>query len=473
MLTEKLTQARQLRASRNKKILIGLLATVTLCVLLMSALSFFDYSKNTETPIIKDQEIVPSQENSDESRDIFKKTLLQYENDYEPHFSTSGFQRWNTTSFLEMKEMKELALIHFTSGAYQKGIEQLQALQTKAAEILLEYEQTFNDNLRQALSFFQDDDYDRAVFHIKKALLLRPHSPEALTALQKINQLPSLLPLLGEATAAQAENNLQKEYDSLQQIIELAPERKELSQRLTVVATLLTRQQFEEQIADGFTAIEDENVQAAKDHYQKAHKISPERGELPVLLKEIMSLEKSIRIQQALARGEDAVRKDEWHNARVYFTKVIQEAPNNPIAQERLKTANFIISLDKSLRQFIEAPYRLSDSKVQRLAKNSLIKAQDVLQYSFTIKRLVEQLKGLIAEFNTKRPVTITSDTKTTILIRGVGKVGAVTQKELLLFPGNYTFEGKRDGYKSKLLHILIPYDKDSFTLFIICDEPI
>jgi len=74
---------------------------------------------------------------------------------------------------------------------------------------------------------------------------------------------------------------------------------------------------------------------------------------------------------------------------------------------------------------------------------------------------------------NKKVSVEIISDNQTNIIVRGVGVVGITQSKTIQLTPGRYKFEGKREGYKSKLIDVLISYDKTSYRLNVICDEPI
>jgi hypothetical protein len=61
----------------------------------------------------------------------------------------------------------------------------------------------------------------------------------------------------------------------------------------------------------------------------------------------------------------------------------------------------------------------------------------------------------------------------TNIQVRGIGKIGRILNKTIQLKPGYYTFEGPRDGFKSKLLQVLIPYNKNNYSVRIICDESI
>ena len=54
------------------------------------------------------------------------------------------------------------------------------------------------------------------------------------------------------------------------------------------------------------------------------------------------------------------------------------------------------------------------------------------------------------------------SDNETYIEVRSIGKVGVVAEKMISLLPGNYLFEGKRVGYVTKIVKVIItPEDFD------------
>ena len=65
------------------------------------------------------------------------------------------------------------------------------------------------------------------------------------------------------------------------------------------------------------------------------------------------------------------------------------------------------------------------------------------------------------------------SDGKTDITVRRIGIVGKTLEKVIKLRPGDYTFEGTRTGYKSKLINISVPVDGEGIEIRIICDEQI
>ena len=57
--------------------------------------------------------------------------------------------------------------------------------------------------------------------------------------------------------------------------------------------------------------------------------------------------------------------------------------------------------------------------------------------------------------------------------MRGVGRVGLTNEKTIDLRPGKYTFEGKRTGYRSKLIQVDIPPGSENVVVEIYTDERI
>jgi hypothetical protein len=515
VLEDKLEEARLHSVKRRKQITIGLFATICLCGLVVIGLSYFDFStnknvqvvtsneekqsenvqvvaSNEEKPSENEQVVVSNEEKQSENEQVgafneekqsglnrakirgqYIEILQQYQNDLEPRLQTVDVEHWNRDAFLEISELKEKAMSHFSDGEYSEALENLQVLNTRTVEILDEAEQNFKENLEKAASFWAEDLYDEAKLHIEKALMVAPQSPEALKIQQKIEKLPSLLPLLNEVKVARLENDLQKEYAVLQQVLQDSPERDGVTQRLEELAQLIQSQKFDAHISAGFADIEDRKVQEARYNYQEAEKVDPGRPELALLLDQLLALEKSLRVQRAIKQAEQAVRQDDWQQAKSNFAKAAKDAPENKTVAEGLKRADLVLGLQDRFRQYFENPYRLSNENVLSEAENTLMQADIASGYSFGIKRQAEQLRELITKLNRLISVTIISDGKTYVLVRRVGKVGVVSQKDIQLKPGNYTFEGARDGFKSKLVQAFIPYDQDNFSVRVICDEPI
>jgi hypothetical protein len=68
--------------------------------------------------------------------------------------------------------------------------------------------------------------------------------------------------------------------------------------------------------------------------------------------------------------------------------------------------------------------------------------------------------------------VTVLSDNQTDIRVLGVGNVGKTVSKQIELSPGDYVFEGRREGFKSKQVKLSIS-TKQATSITVVCDERI
>ncbi|TDI96082.1 MAG: hypothetical protein E2O76_12410 [Caldithrix sp.] len=473
MLEKKLEEARLRSTKLRKKITIGFLITIAVCILILVSLSFFNFSSPRDVPVTVSEKKKLAEADIEKVRDEFKEILKQYKNELKPRLQAANIERWNQNALFEINEQEKKAMLNFSNSDYPNALNNIQSLKAKTLAILEKSEQIFKENMEKATFFLAGDHYDEAKLHVEKALVVASQSLEALALQQDIEKLQHILPLLIEAKAARAEHDLQKEYNLIQQILQISSERTEAIERLNLLGQLIKNKKFDAHISSGFAEIENKQIQKARHHYQEAEKVDPKRKELKLLLSQVLTQEKALRIQQAAKQAEQAIRQDNWQQAKANFAKVIKDAPENETAIEGLKRANEVLGLQSSLSQYIKNPYRLAHNGVLSAAKKTLTQAQHASSYSFGIKRQTEQLRKLIATFNRLIPVMIMSDNKTYVLVRGVGKVGVISQKTIQLKPGNYTFEGTRNGFKSKLLQVLIPYDQNNYSVRIICDEPI
>jgi hypothetical protein len=472
VIEEKLEEARLRSARRRMWTTIALIVAICLCGLALFGLSALNFSSKN-SPVVTSQKEEFSEIEREKYRGEFKELLQQYENQLVPRLQAANIEQWKREAVPEINELKKQALLDFSNGDYLNALANLQSLKAKTADILQEADDIFRENMQKAKAYLAEDQYFEAKLHLEKVLMVSSQSPEASELQQKVDRLSTLLPFLDGAKAARAEEDRQKEHDFLQQVLKLAPERENIAARLKELEEHIKKQKFEAHISSGFMSIENNQAQKARHHYQEAKNVDPERSELPVLLEQVLTLEKSLRVQEAVKLAEKAVRQDDWQQAKNYYTKILQDAPENKTAVEGLKRAEQILELQARFSQYIFNPYRLTHPEVRKETEKALVLAERVSGHSFSIKSQAEQLRELIVQTNRLVPVTIISDNKTFVSVRTVGNVGVVSQKVIELNPGKYTFEGAREGFKSKLVQALIPYDRDLFSVHVICDEPI
>lgn len=470
---DKLEEARLQGARRRMQIVIILLASLFLVGLVFFVVSLFDFSGEKKLSTAGGENANFQQQIKEENRIKFIDELQIYENELEPRLKTSKAEIWKRDGLFEISEIKKETMAAFAGGEYDKALTSLTLLSEKTRVIVEEGEQIYAQSLENASALLQQDNHVEAQLHIDQALLIAPQSTEALALQEMAEKLQIILPLLEKAGVARSENDVRKEYEVLQEVADLDPERQGIAERMANLAAQLKEQGFEFHISSGFSAIQKGKLKKASYHLSEARKIAPERPELATLGAQIAEQRKVLRLQGFLKEAERAVRQDNWQQVQANYIKAAAEAPENKEVVLGLRRAEKIVGLQQMFSRIFANPYRLANTTGLNEAKNLLEQARDVMNYSFGLQQQSAQLQDLMVKLNRLIPVTIISDSKTYIQVRRVGKVGPVSEKTIQLKPGRYTFEGSRPGYKSKLKETLITYDLNSFTVTIICDEPI
>ena len=86
---------------------------------------------------------------------------------------------------------------------------------------------------------------------------------------------------------------------------------------------------------------------------------------------------------------------------------------------------------------------------------------------------LGDKLSKQLQRYSQKISLTVISDNKTYVEVRRIGKVGVVTEKTISLLPGNYVLEGKRSGYVTKTVKLVIKPEDIDKKVKVIADEQI
>jgi tetratricopeptide (TPR) repeat protein len=507
MLNQKLEEARLNNERRRNQYAVGILSSIALIAAILFGLSSIDSfserpltspipsveeTRTNEAEIIAEPEsntpakntdtISPSSSPSpssneettpDPERALFKSELGYYESKLEPQIQSANLAAWDSDAATTIQTNKEKAITSFGLGEYAAARRQLLALTEVANTVLIERERSFNEKFDNAEIAFWDDNYDEAIFSIGGALTIKPDSTQALALHDEIEKLPELLPYLKTAEIARTENNIKQELSILKTIKKVAPTRKHITSRIKELTEIIQEQDFEANIKQGMSALGERRTKTARRHYQAAKTIYPSRSELPVLLNDILNLEKSTRIESALAKATQSVRRDDWATAKTNYTSAAKDAPDDVRVVEGLQRANEILNLIASLTTHLKNPYRLTDNQVRKTAEAVLVRQKAVSQHSFSLMQQAQQLSELIEKINIKVPVEVSSDNQTFIRVRGVGHVGKTSRKTIHLKPGSYYFEGQRDGFESILVKIDIPVGQESHKIEIICNEPI
>jgi tetratricopeptide (TPR) repeat protein len=473
MLEKKLERASEASAKQNTRMVAIFFVALLSCIAIIVLISTF----NSKMPQPGSSEVVPvhAADPVEQSglREQFMKRLQAYETELKPDIIDANLKNWNLEKDAEITSFKEAAISAFGMGDYAAALEHLTKLGEVARLTLEERDALFSSEITAARLALNQDNHTTGKLHITKALQLKPGDQEAQDIEQKLDALPELLALLKRAEVAGIENNPEKEFAALAEAVKLAPHRDELKQRRDELAERIRENRFLVLISSGLFSVDKKELRAARSSYKQANTLFPGRSELRVLNEGIVKASAALDLKQSIALTKKAAAQDDWVRAQSVYSGAAKRHPKEKRIVDGLQLSNRLVELQQAVADYISRSERLSSGNVFEAAQNTAIQAAVFAPYSLSLKEKVVELKELLASMNVEIPVFVKSDNQTYILVRGVGKVGLTHGRNIQLKPGEYTFEGSRTGYKSKLVRVRLPVGKASFQVEVICDERI
>jgi len=484
ILEQKLVEAKAKQRDQLIKAIIGLITVSLLCAVVILFISYGHINDDTEVVSLSntieiEQNIlavspIQSQIVPDEQlRQSYINALSYYENALRPELNKIDLEKWDQARSQRLVLLEDEALSKFSVADYVGAVSSIEELKQLAQAMITDSQRAFEQVLSSAQSAYDADSYDDAKFQIANALMLDITSIEAEALSTKIDKLPEILALVEEVNTARVENKPEKELNLINELIKLDPEREAVVKRKQVLIDSINNTNFNSYIAQSYQAIKQGNAGKAKQKIIAAKNIFPNRQEVGDAVRALQELEKKQHLKRYQQKAQSAIASDDWVTAKKQLELALREQTNDKVIQNTLIKATSIIALNNEFEQQLKNPYRLSNKQLASRMKDKTIQASALVDASPSLNKNTQKLSHLIDSMTKKISVEIVSDNQTNILVRGVGVVGITQLKTIQLIPGRYTFEGKRKGFKSKLIEVLIPYDQTSYRLSIQCDEPI
>jgi hypothetical protein len=478
MITQKIAEAKLAKRKLFYKTLLIIVLLSVVCLALMFWASS-PKTISTDTEVESSPQVdeiatpIESSQDSETLRQAYLEAYAHFENTVKPELDKIDLQKWDKPLADRLINAEKEAVKQFGEAKYAQAKATLDQLIQLAETAITESQNQFAAAMQDAVQAFDNNQYEQAKSAISKAQMLDASSNEASALAERIEQLPEIASLVEQIEVAKVENNPQTELNLINKLLTLTPEREALKQRAEQLQTALNNQKFQSLIAQSYTAVEEGHIEVAKSALSQARNIYSNRTEISDVNTAIQQYEKNQRVQSYLSNAAQAESNDNWQAVKTNLEKVIQEIPNNKTATEKLAMANNILSLNKKIDEYLSSPYRLSNSQLADQARAAITDAAAYRNQSLSLTKQSRELETILTAVNQTVPVEVRSDNQTHIQVRGVGNVGVIDSKVIQLKPGQYTFEGKRQGFKSKLMEVTIPFDVSRYSLTLVCDEPI
>ncbi len=406
-------------------------------------------------------------------RDEFKSAIKSFTENIEPKVQSESFGNWNQEIQRDILFLKDAAVSSFGSGDYPTALAQLAKASGIAQENLTELDQAFEQAMSKAELAHDRDNFDIADIEIRTALKLKPRDTNALKLASRIAMLPEILKQINTAKIARTENNIQSEYHSLLQVLKLDPLRRIFFERASFLRSEIKERTFSKNISRGITHANNRNLKDAVQNLQTARRLFPNREETSILGRKINILDRELKSERLLSEAKSASVRDDWKKSFQLYESAKKIQPNNILAIEGAQLASSITLLQTSISRHLNAPHRLASANISSQARSLIDSSKNLSGRSNSLDTSLQSLRNLTLSYSTKASIKVVSDGLTKVSVRRVGRVGIIKEKIIKLKPGEYTFEGTRSGYRSKLVHVSIRPGIKDYKVEVICNEPI
>lgn len=486
MMNQKLQQAEE--GSRQRLIIYSLVIAVILLAsalfIIISVSGFWQQNQVVVDPISKEpvggtEPVTPTVNAPEKTaaeleaqRLNFISGLSNYENSHELIVVTEGFANWDSSLQIGLQQKKDTATIEFAKENYDLALVSLNELHEESSLAIESFEAAYRESLTNARTAYDADAVAEAKIYIAKALSYNA-SEEAIAFSETVEKLQAVLDLIKLNNVARAENNIQEERRLSAEIFKLDPVRLAYGQRAAQIDQQLKDERYEVTIARGLAAFNKRDIGKLDAAVERALKIYPGKQETTSLAAKLASLKKDLAFDTFIGNGNRAVELDNWQQANENFAQALVLKSNNSDANAGVTLSSDVLANLYDIQAFNRDAGRLSNEQVAAKATATIADAKVFAAMSSSLAREIVTLEQAIIDQNRPVEIVVISDKLANVFVRGVGQIGPVDRYRIELKPGTYLFEGRRAGYKAKIVEVEIKPTDVSVEVRVIPDERI
>lgn len=384
-----------------------------------------------------------------------------------------GAKNWAPGPFSDAAALASEGDLLYRQQQYSEATERYSASLAVLKELSDTLPQRYRDALRSAQEGIEKGDVDSATEALRVAAAIAPEDEELLALQERLQQLPTILSLLGRARQAEAAGDLDAAAEAVSEARELDPARRGTAQALDRVAAAIRERDFQRAMSAGYTHLNAARFTAARESFEQAETLKPGSAEAASALREVASTATSATLAELQRRGRTQQESEDWQAAVTTFEQALSIDSSVLFATSGLRTSRERAQLDSQLRAMLASPERLGEAKVAAQASDLLRHARNVTPQGPRLLAQVRELETQLQRASTPVAVTLLSDSETEIVLYKVARLGAFARREIKLRPGTYTALGTRTGYRDVHLQFSVSSDGNTPAITIECTEKI
>ena len=305
------------------------------------------------------------------------------------------------------------------------------------------------------------------------ALAIASNDDRARIGLQRAGKLPQVLELVEQGDAAVESGELPTAIERYRAALAIDADWRPAREALAKASGNLAQYRFDRTLSDGFAALGASEFDDAIAHFTQALAMRPGSEQAQ---EGLFQAEEGLRLGQlALARVRALAfeRRELWSQAIEQYESALATDPTLEYAISGLERARARRDLEVKLLNLLDNPRLLFDDRVLADAQRLRAEAEAIDPKGAQLTDQLARMDRLLTAATTPRNVVLRSDMLTQVTLYRVGTIGAFTETEVALRPGQYTAIGSRNGYRDVRRNFTVLPDQPLEPIEVICVEPI
>jgi hypothetical protein len=406
-------------------------------------------------------------------RKSLQKTLNEVKKKLEEVSNNQGIVNWQPETVDAMQSALDLSYDYYAGSKYSEAASELAKLEQDIGALIREYGNAFESLHSQAQAKFDDNQIENANQLNTQALSINSNYTPAVQLQKRIDAYPQIQRLYEQVRVAEVEKNLRKQRAALQKILALDAHRQDAKRKLARVDLVMKGKEYAKHLSEAVKAYDNKQYGQAQAALALAAGVGsggPEIETLQLKIDSVLNAQGASSVERQITVFTAA---DEWQTVKILSEKALKDYPDNQLIQGALLSANQIIVQSNKLETYLAQPARLSDTNIRSRARNDIVQTESLTMLSPKLQQKVTQLEVLVQQENQPLEVTIKSDNRTFIEVLGVGVVGETRSKSISLKPGAYQLKGTREGYRTKIIQLVVEKSDSPIVVTIECSERI
>ena len=356
----------------------------------------------------------------------------------------------------------------FDQGFYGKAKLSYKSAIKDSEELIKKGKNLFSSYVKQGYIFLDQENVEEAKIQFENALTIIPNDRNALIGVERASVFKEVVKFQKEAELFIKVGDFNDALQSVNKASQLDSINQKTKNLRMSLDKLILERNLSEAIDEGYFYLEKEDYKNARSSFERAIKIDNLSQSALTGIDLVVEGEKRVKINADRLMAEKYFLEEKFSKSVSYYSSILIDS-TLAFANDGLSRANQYINLEKRIDRYLNRPDRLA-SKAVFIEANKLLAQLRGLKFGERLAKKSQDLIAILDDYSSLVTLRISSDNRTQISIQNGENLGVFFDKELKIYPGKYTFVGKRKNYVTvrKVLEI-----KDTTSIYLSCLEKI